>query len=185
VLFTIAAAPGYKSRKIFSGGGMNTISHAGFALLSFLCAACIADPCFAQARAQFAVDAVATCQKPTIKDLPLHVEGTGILKADGSARLDVDGGVAGKHTYRTKLGQTAAAAGGSASLRVTGRSTLRATRDYPNHQMITDLQVSGKECVINVRNVLKPGKTQYIFTSGGGSATCDKPRIIRTACQAF
>src|SRR5436190_15139253 len=164
---------------------MNSITRAGFALMSLLGGACIAEPTFAQARAQFAVDAVATCQKPAIKDLPLHVEGTGILKADGSARLDVDGGVAGKHTYRTKLGQTAAAPGGSASLRVTGRSTLRATRDYPNHQMITDLQVSGKSCVINVRNVLKPGKSQYVFTSAGGAATCDKPRIVSTACQAF
>lgn len=164
---------------------MTFISRIGFALLTLLYAACLAEPCLAQARAQFAVDAVATCSKPAIKDMPLHVEGTGILKADGSARLDVDGGAAGKHTYRTKLGQTTTASGGSASLRVTGRSTLRAIRDYPNHQMITDLQVSGKDCVINVRNVLKPGKSQYVFTSGGGSATCDKPRIIRTACQAF
>ncbi len=113
------------------------------------------------------------------------MEGTGVLKADGSARLDVDGGVAGKHTYRTKLGQASAAPGGSASLRVAGRSTLRAIRDYPNHQMIIDLQVSGKSCVINVRSVLKPGKSQYVFTSAGGAATCDKPRIVSTACQAF
>jgi hypothetical protein len=185
VLFTIAVTPRYKFHGHRFGGGMNSISRVGFALLSLLCGALAAEPSFAQARAQFAVDAVATCQKPAIKELPLHVEGTGVLKADGSARLDVDGGVAGKHTYRTKLGQTAAAAGGSASLRVTGRSTLRATRDYPNHQMITDLQVSGKECTISVRNVLKPGKSQYLFTSGGGTATCDKPRIVRTACQAF
>jgi hypothetical protein len=164
---------------------MTSISRAGFAVVSLLCGLSIAEPSLAQARAQFAVDAVATCQRPAIKDLPLHVEGTGILKADGSARLDVDGGVAGRHTYRTKLGQTTAASGGSASLRVTGRSTLRATRDYPNHQMITDLQVSGKDCTISVRNVLKPGKSQYVFTSGGGTAYCDKPRIIRTACQAF
>jgi hypothetical protein len=164
---------------------MNFISRAGFALLSLPCGACIAEPCFAQARAQFAVEALATCQRPVIKDLPIHMEGTGVLKADGSARLDVDGGVAGKHTYRTKLGQASAAPGGSASLRVAGRSTLRAIRDYPNHQMIIDLQVSGKSCVINVRSVLKPGKSQYVFTSAGGAATCDKPRIVSTACQAF
>jgi hypothetical protein len=164
---------------------MNSILRAGFALLSLLCGACIAEPSFAQARAQFAVDLVVTCQKPAIKDMPLHMEGTGVLKTDGSARLDVEGGVTGKTTYRTKLGQTAAAPGGSASLRVTGRSSLRATRDYPNHQMIIDAQVSGTSCAISVRNVLKPGKSQYAFTSGGGIAYCDKPRIVRTACQAF
>jgi len=48
-----------------------------------------------------------------------------------------------------------------------------------------DLQVSGKECTISVRNVLKPSKSQYVFTSGGSTAYCDKPRIVRTACQAF
>lgn len=164
---------------------MKSIVRAGLALVPLLWLSCAAEPAFAQARAQFAVDVVATCQKPVIKDLPIHVEGTGILKNDGSARLDVDGGALGRTRYRTKLGQTSAAAGGSASLHVTGRSSLRATRDYPNHQMIMDLQVSGKECSIAVRNVLKPGKRQYAFVSGGGTAYCEKPRIVRTACQPF
>jgi hypothetical protein len=165
---------------------MNSISRAflGFAL-SLLCASCFAGTAFAQARAQFAVDVIATCQKPAVKELPIHVEGTGILAKSGVARLDVDGGALGRTRYRTKLGETTAAAGGSASLHVTGRSSLRAIRDYPNHQMIMDLQVSGKDCTITVRNVLKPGKHQYAFVSGGGTAYCDKPRIVRTACQPF
>jgi hypothetical protein len=165
---------------------MNSISRASLGLVVFLLGgSCFAEAAFAQARAQFAVDVLATCQKPAVKDLPIHVEGTGILSASGSARLDVDGGPIGRTRYRTKLGQTSAAPGGSASLRVTGRSSLRATRDYPDHQMIIDLQVSGKECTIAVRNVLKPGKNQYAFVSGGGTAYCGKPRIVRTACQAF
>ena len=113
------------------------------------------------------------------------MEGTGILKADGSARVDVDGGSLGRTRYATRLGQTSAAPGGSASLRVTGRSSLRAIREYPNHQMIIDLLVSGKECTITVRYVLKPGKRDYAFVSGGGTASCEKPKIVRTACQAF
>jgi hypothetical protein len=164
---------------------MNSISRAGLALISLLCGSCGAETAFAQVRAQFAVDVLATCQKPAVKDVPIHVEGTGILSTSGSARVDVDGGSLGRTRYETKLGQTSAAAGGSASLRVTSRSSLRATRDYPNHQMIIDLQVSGKECAITVRNVLKSGKHQYAFVSGGGTAYCDKPRIVRTACQAF
>lgn len=164
---------------------MKVIAHAGLALVSLLGLSCTAETAFAQARAQFAVDVVATCQKPAMKDLPIHVEGTGILKTDGSARLDVDGGVLGRTRVKGQLGQTAAAPGGSTSLHVTGRSGLRATRDYPNHQMIIDLQVSGKECAVTVRNVLKPGKREYIFTTGGGTAYCDKPKIVHTACQAF
>jgi hypothetical protein len=165
---------------------MNPITPASLLLvLSLLCAPCLAGTAFAQARAQFAVDVVATCTKPAMKNLPIHVEGTGILKTDGSARLDVDGGVLGRTRVKGQLGQTAAAPGGSTSLHVTGRSGLRATRDYPNHQMIIDLQVTGKECVVSVRNALKPGKREYIFTTGGGTAYCDKPRIERTACQAF
>jgi hypothetical protein len=164
---------------------MNSISCAGVGLVSLLCGSCLAGTALAQARAQFAVDVIATCQKPAVKELPIHVEGTGVLSTSGSARLDVDGGPLGRTRYRTKLGQAAAAPGGSASLHVTGRSSLRATRDYPNHQMIMDLQVSGKECTITVRNALKPGKRQYAFVSGGGTAYCEKPRIVRTACQPF
>jgi hypothetical protein len=165
---------------------MSSISRACLGLaLSLPSVSCLAGTAFAQARAQFAVDVVATCQRPAMKDLPIHVEGTGILKTDGSARLDVDGGVLGRTLVKGQLGQTAAAPGGSTSLHVTGKSGLRATRDYPNHQMIIDLQASGKECSVTVRNVLKPGKREYIFTTGGGTAYCDKPRIERTACQAF
>lgn len=164
---------------------MNSISRVGFALVFLLCMPCASEPASAQVRAQFAVDVLATCQKPAIKDVPIHVEGTGILKTDGSARVDVDGGVLGRQRYVTKLGQTTAARGGSASLRVTGRSSLRSILDYPNHQMIIDMHVSGKDCVITVRNVLKPGKSQYAFVGNGGTAYCDKPKIVRTACQAF
>ena len=113
-----------------------------------------------------------------------EVDNSKRIESARSAEIE-DGGPLGRTRYTTKLGQTSAAAGGSASLRVTSRSSLRATRDYPNHQMIIDLQVSGKECAITVRNVLKPGKHQYAFVSGGGTAYCDKPRIVHTACQAF
>jgi hypothetical protein len=164
---------------------MNSFARVGLALVCMLCGSFLAETALAQARAQFAVDVLATCQKPAFKDVPIHVEGTGILRADGSARVDVDGGAIGRTRYTTKLGQTAAAPGGSASLRVTGRSSLRAIRDYPNHQMIIDLQVYGKECAITVRNVLKPGKRDYAFVGGGGTAYCEKPKIVRTACQAF
>jgi hypothetical protein len=163
---------------------MKSIVRAGLTLISLLSASCIAETAFAQFRVQYGVDVVANCQKPAIKDLPLHVEGRGFLKTDGSARMSVDG-MGGQTTYRTKLGEASRAPGGSASLHVTGSSSLRATRDYPNHQMIMDLRVSGKECTVSVRNVLKPGKTQYIFVSGGGTAYCQQPKIVRTGCQAF
>ena len=33
--------------------------------------------------------------------------------------------------------------------------------------------------------LLKPGKREYIFTTGGGTAYCQQPKIVRTACQPF
>ena len=165
---------------------MNSASRAALGLvLSVLFASLAGETAFAQARAQFAVDVIATCLRPAMKELPIHIEGTGVLSTSGAARLDVDGGVLGQTRVKGQLGQTAAAPGGSTSLRVTGRSGLRATRDYPNHQLIVDLQVSGKDCSVTVRNVLKPGKREYLFTSAGVTAYCEKPRIVRTACQAF
>lgn len=166
------------------GEPVNSIVRVGLALVVMLSALCTAETAFAQFRAQYGVDVLASCRSPAIKDLPLHVEGSGVLKTDGSARVTVDG-MMGRTTYQTKLGKESRAPGGSASLRVTGRSSLRAIRDYPNHQMIIDLTVTGKECSITVNNVLKPGKRDYVFVASGGRATCDKPRIVRTGCQAF
>lgn len=163
---------------------MKLVARAGIAFVSLLGFSCIVEPASAQFRVQYGVDVVANCHKPAIKDLPLHVEGSGVLKTDGSARLNVSG-MGGQTTYRTKLGEASRAPGGSASLHVTGGSSLRATRDYPNHQMIMDLRVSGKECTVTVRNVLKPGKSEYVFVSAGGKAYCQQPRIVRTGCQAF
>ena len=98
---------------------MYPVVRAGLALISLTCVSCTAETAAAQARAQFAVDVLATCQKPAVRDVPIHVEGTGILKTDGSARVDVDGGALGRTRYRTKLGQTSAAAGGSAGWTLT------------------------------------------------------------------
>src|ERR1700682_1894853 len=76
---------------------------------------------FAQARANFIVDELANCQQPLVRDFPVHIEGTGTLSTDGSARVDLSSNVEGQTSYRGRLGTETAAPGGSASLHVTGR----------------------------------------------------------------
>ena len=127
--FTIAGGSGYNGYRHFLNveGRMKVIAHAGLALVALLGLSCAAETALAQARAQFAVDVIATCQKPAMKDLPIHVEGTGILRptdrhgwtwtavfwagrASGasSARTEAPGGLhlASRHRQKRPAGNT-------------------------------------------------------------------------------
>jgi hypothetical protein len=139
--------------------------------------------------AKFSFDGSADCQTPAIQNLAVHVEGVGTLSADRRASLDVTGvamGIAVKkeHYEGTLGGRPVAVEDGSASLRVMGRSHLRATRTYPNNRLIVDMYVTGKVCVLKVEHHLNPGRRQYTFSSPlGGLAYCSRPRTIRTSCE--
>ena len=153
--------------------------------LCVLLAISISTNCQAQVRAKFTADGFATCQQPSISNFPLHIEGEGTLSKFGSGDLNVSGNVTGYARYQAKLGaRPTEAPGGSASLRAMGRSTLRATRDYPNNYTLIDLQVRGASCTIKISNFLKPGKRQYTFVGGSGRvAYCSRPIFTRTSCS--
>lgn len=138
-------------------------------------------------RAKFSFEGIADCQNPAIHGFPIHGEGTGVLSTDRSARLDLNSNIEGPVQINAKLGAKASEApGGSASLHVAGRHTLRAVRNYPNNSIIIDLTVAGNACTMKVVNVLKPGKSQYTFyTGGGGFAYCSRPQITKTECSSF
>jgi hypothetical protein len=145
------------------------------------------DECHAQVKARFTADGVATCQQPAVTNFPVHLEGVGTLSTRGQANLDVDGGVAGTESYQARLGaRPTAAPGGSASVRVTGRSSLRAIRDYPNNYIVIKLRIVGAVCTLSVEHILKPGKRQYTFVAGNGStAYCSKAITTRTSCTPY
>src|SRR5215470_5145692 len=82
-------------------------------------------------RARFSFDALATCTKPAVQNYPVHAEGSGTLSTDRTATLDMSSNIQGKETYTARLGgRPTEAVGGSASLRVVSRHTLRAVREY-------------------------------------------------------
>ena len=137
-------------------------------------------------RAKFSFDALADCQQPAVRDFPVHAEGTGSLSTDRTATLDMDSNVEGRMQYSAKLGaKPTEAIGGSASLRVAGRHTLKAVREYPNNYIIVYMTVIGNACALRIENRLKPGKRQYAFQGNIGTALCSKPRIVRTECTPY
>ncbi|WMT76213.1 hypothetical protein [Bradyrhizobium sp. Ash2021] len=137
-------------------------------------------------RARFSFDAVANCEKPAVQNYPVHAEGTGVLSTDRTATLDMNSNVEGRVRYNAKLGaKPTEAIGGSASLRVAGRHTLQAVRDYPNNSIVVYMTVIGNSCSLRIENRLKPGKRQYTFTGNLGVAYCSKPRIIHTECTPY
>jgi hypothetical protein len=165
---------------------MNTRTALAIAA-TLTCALTISGEASAQSlRAKFVFDGLADCTSPPVHNFPIHGEGTGELSADRSARLDLQSNIEGQLQINTKLGKSSETPGGSSSLRVAGRHTLRAVRDYPNNSIVIDLTVTGNSCRMKVANVLKRGKSQYTFyTLTGGFAYCSAPRITKAECSGY
>jgi len=144
------------------------------------------DAAGASVRAKFSFDGLATCQQPVVQNFPIHAEGTGELSADRSATLDMESNIEGRVRYNATLGaKPKEAPGGSTSLRVAGRHTLKAIRDYPNNTIVVYMTVIGNACAMKIENRLKPGKRQYTFYGKLGVAYCSKPRITHTECIPY
>lgn len=167
------------------------MKHRAIFFSSIIAAAISAMPVSGQAagqqvQAKFSFDGLATCQNPAVSNFPIHGEGTGVLSTDRTATLDMNSTVEGRVQYQAKLGGAPMEAPlGSASLRVVGRNTLRAVRDYPNNYIAISMTVRGSNCAITIENRLKPGKHQYTFYNGSGLSYCSKPIITRASCESY
>jgi hypothetical protein len=136
--------------------------------------------------AKFSFEGVTDCESPPVRNFPFHGEGTGVLSVDRTATLDMDSNVEGKVRLNAKLGGAPMEApGGSASLHVLGRHTLRAVRDYPNNVIVINLTVRGSACSMTIENRLKPGKRQYTFYNGSGFSYCGRPQITHSECSGY
>jgi hypothetical protein len=137
-------------------------------------------------RGKFKYDGFATCQQPAVQDFPIHGEGTAQLAADRTATLDVDSSVSGRTHLDATLGRRTEAPGGSTTINVMGKHTLRAVRDYPNNITVVTMTIHGSECRMTIEDRLKPGKKVYTFYGGSGSVSyCVRPRITHTECTAY
>ena len=126
---------------------MKTRTVLGIAAMAACWLAMAGDASAQSLRAKFSFEGTANCTNPAISGFPIHGEGTCVLSTDRSAKLDLNSNIEGPVTINAKLGAKASdAPGGSASLRVAGRHTLRAVRNYPNNSIIIDLTVVGNSC---------------------------------------
>ena len=69
-------------------------------------------------RGRFSYDGIANCQQPPIQNFRFHAEGTAVLSADRTARLDVSSGTSGRTNLNAVLGRRTEAPGGSTTLNV-------------------------------------------------------------------
>ena len=165
-------------RSIFAGAAIIA------AILAIPAAAEAAGPTI---RGRFSYDGIANCQQPPVRNFPIHVEGSASLSTDRSARLNMTSSTGDTTRLNAALGgRPTAAPGGSTSLNVVGRHTLRVVRDFPNNIAIITMTIRGSSCTMTIDNRLKPGKKVYTFVSGSGSVShCARPQITRTACVSF
>jgi hypothetical protein len=138
-------------------------------------------------RGRFSYDGIANCQQPPVRNFPIHAEGTAVLSTDRNASIDMTSTTGGTTRLKATLGgKPTEAPGGSTSLNVIGRHTLRAVRDYPNNVAIVTMTIRGSSCTMTLENRLKPGKKVYTFISGSGSVSyCARPQITHTECVSF
>jgi hypothetical protein len=167
---------------------MRTISLAVAAIaLSATLAPVSSDAAGPAIRGRFSYDGIANCERPLIRNFPIHAEGSAVLSTDRNARLDMTTNTGGTTRLKATLGgQPTAAPGGSTTLNVIGSHTLRAVRDYPNNIAVVTMTIRGSSCAMTIDNRLKPGKKIYTFTSGsGGVSYCARPQITHTECVTF
>jgi hypothetical protein len=137
-------------------------------------------------RGRFSYDGVANCHQPPVRNFHFHAEGTAALSTDRTASLDVRSSTSGRTRLSAALGHKTEAPGGSTTLNVVGRHTLRAVRDYPNNITIVTMSIRGNDCRMTIVDRLKPGKRVYTFYSGSGAVSyCSHPQITRTQCEAY
>ncbi|SHL12559.1 hypothetical protein SAMN05444159_5059 [Bradyrhizobium lablabi] len=162
---------------------------SGYLIAWIVIAACLASASEAASpliRGRFSYDGIANCQQPPIKDFRFHAEGTAVLSTDRTASLDVNSSASGRTNLNAVLGKRTEAPGGSTTLNVVGRHTLRAVRDYPNNITIVMMTIRGNDCKMTIEDRLKPGKRVYTFYRGSDSvAYCAHPQITRTHCEAY
>jgi hypothetical protein len=135
-------------------------------------------------RGKFTADGIANCENPPVQNFPIHAEGTASLSTNREASVEMTSNVEGSVQYSGKLGgKPIDVPNGSASLRVAGRHTLRAIREYPNNVLIVDLTIIGHSCTVKVVSRLKPGKHQYTFHTAVGLAYCSQPKVVKAECS--
>ena len=160
-------------------------------LLGSLLMLCGATPLLAQEgvlNMSFSFDGVVNCTRPlAVQNFSLHGEGRAVLYSDKRATLDYTqrGLSSTQVNFDAKLGGAPSPApGGTASLRVVSRNTLRAVWSLPNNDLILNVSVSRNSCVAKIDARLTGGAREYTFYDSGMLVYCSRPRIMNVACQA-
>jgi hypothetical protein len=91
----------------------------------------------------------------------------------------------GTTNLKASLGKKTEAPGGSTTLNVIGRHTLRAVREYPNNIAVVTMSIIGNSCKMTLENRLKPGKHVYTFYSGSAVSYCSQVKITQTECAPY
>lgn len=159
-------------------------------LLAPLLLLCVASPLPAQEgvfNMSFSFDGVVNCTRPVpVQNFSLHGEGRATLYSDKRATLDYTqrGLSSTQVNFDAKLGGAPSPApGGTASLRVVNRNTLRAVWSLPNTDLILNVSVSRNSCVAKIDARQRGGAREYSLYDSGMLVYCSRPRIMNVACQ--
>lgn len=162
-----------------------------FLLISLLMLCGSATPLPAQEgvlNVSFSFDGMVSCTRPlAAQNFKLHGQGRAVLYSDKRATLDYTqrGLTSTLVQFDAKLGGAPSPApGGTASLRVVNRNTLRAVWSLPNNDLILNVSVSRNSCVAKIDVRLKGGAREYSLYDSGILSYCSRPRIMNVTCQA-
>ena len=128
------------------------------------------------------------CQQPiAANNVPISGDGTGAIYTDGSAYADVTETAfvfSSTIHFDGRLGaRPTLAPGGSAQVRVAGRSGLKLIWNLPNNALVVNIATRGQSCSASFAANLFPGKRQYTLFDGSTVHYCSRPRVAQTSCE--
>jgi hypothetical protein len=128
------------------------------------------------------------CDQPiAAKNIPISGDGSGVLNTDGSASADITETAfifSSTIHFDGRIGAAPTAApGGSAQVRVAGRSSLKLIWNLPNNALVVNIVTRGRSCSASFAANLFPGKRQYTLFDGSTIHYCGRPRVAQASCE--
>lgn len=130
------------------------------------------------------------CYDPAqLDNVPLTISGTGVLRTDRSARVDLRLTayyiLGWKYFAEAKLGDPPTTVGKDtkASIRVAGANGLSLLLDFPHTHYTTTVEVEGKTCTASLSAKPKTGAGIYDIAAGDTLFLCSRFEIDKASCR--
>jgi hypothetical protein len=166
---------------------LRTLATGTIALLGF----CLADSALADSKVTFDIkfSGRVDCYSPIkLDNVPLSVKGTGVLRSDGTARMETTETayyiLSAKSEVEGRLGAPPIPiVGGTGQLKVVSDNGLAMILNYPNTRYTVTATVVGKKCTAELVATTKNKKKIYDIFAVDAQFLCSRFEVEKSSCR--